>query len=120
LTQSDLESLRDAMLAIVREDREVFLLAVRDSLAARDREISGLKQEVASMRRVLEAVRGGVESLEQRVARAKEAGQAVDVRAWADMLLEPMSAEGRARVDIDALLQELGELESMIVAMDHE
>jgi excisionase family DNA binding protein len=120
LTQSDLESLRDAMLAIIREDREMFLTAVREALGARDREIGGLKQEMAGLRRVLDSVRGGLELLERRISNTRDQSQTLDVQAWADMLLGPGASSGRPMVDVDALLHELGELESMIVALDHE
>jgi excisionase family DNA binding protein len=120
LTSSDLESLRDAMLAIVREEREMFLGAVREALMARDREIVGLKQEMAGMRRIVDAVRGGIESLERRLNGVRAGGQTLDVQAWADMLVGPASASGRPMVDVDALLRELGELESMIVALDRK
>lgn len=111
LTQSDLESLRDAMLAMVREDREMFLSAIRDALLARDQEITGLRQELTSMRRVVEGVRGGLESLERRITSRPDAGQAIDPQVWADLLT---SSVPRAPIDVEGLLREIGELESML------
>ena len=109
LTHSDLESLRDAMLAIVREERESFLGAVRDALVARDREIERLRETVAGLRASVDGMRGGLEAVERRV---NAAWQASEVRpwSWAEALggVEPES------VDVDRLLRELGDLEALL------
>lgn len=119
LTQSDLESLRETMLAMVREDREMFLGAVREALMVRDREIVSLRREVTGMRRAVEAVRGGLESMERRLATARDQTQTLDVQLWADVLGASL-APSKPMVDVDSILKELGELESMIVALDRD
>lgn len=120
LTHSDLDSLRDAMLAIVREDREMFLAATREALMVRDREILGLKQEIAALRRVMESVRAGVEGLEHRVTARRESEDRLDAQVWADVLNAPMALSAAGSVDVDALLREISELESMLVTADRD
>lgn len=109
LTHSDLESLRDAMLAIVREERESFLGAVREALVARDREIERLRETVAGLRASMDGMRGGLEAVERRVSAAWQASE-VRPWSWAEALggLEPES------VDVDRLLRELGDLEALL------
>jgi excisionase family DNA binding protein len=117
LTQSDLESLRDAMLAIVREDREMYLAAVREAMMVRDREIGGLKAELSGMRRVLDSVRAGLEGLELRLASGRDTEQ-VSGSEWADLMIGPNLRRGHSSVDVDALMREIGELELLIGALD--
>ncbi len=109
LTHSDLESLRDAMLAIVREERESFMGAVRDALVARDREIDRLRETVAGLRQSVDGMRGGLEAVERKVSAAWQASE-IRPWSWAEALggLEP---EG---VDVDRLLRELGDLEALL------
>jgi hypothetical protein len=109
LTHSDLESLRDAMLAIVREEREGFMTAVRDALVARDHEIERLRETVAGLRHSVDGMRVGLEAVERRVSAAWQASE-VKPWSWAEALggLEP---EG---VDVDRLLRELGDLEALL------
>jgi hypothetical protein len=111
LTQSDLELLRDAMLAIVREDREMFLSAVRDALMVRDREILGLRHELADMRSVVEGVRDRLEVLQQRLREQREHDQTLDARVWSDLVLD---GHGQSPVDVEALLREIQALEQML------
>lgn len=114
VTHSDLESLRDAMLAIVREDREVFLNAVREALLVRDREIGALRQELTSTRKVMEGVRAGLESLERKVLDRRAKEQTIDAQLWTELVDGIPAAAARGTVDLDALLREIGELESML------
>lgn len=111
LMPNDLESLRDAMLGVVREEREMFLAAVRSALTLRDREIAGLKDELGRLREVMEGVRSGVERMERRVRTQAEEAEA---EAWLDLLV-PQTGPG---VDVDSILHELGELESMLGVLD--
>lgn len=111
LTQSDLESMRDAMLAIVREDREMFLSVVREALVARDREIVALKHDLTAMHRTLEGVRTGLEAIERKVAGRRESEQTIDAQAWTD-LLTASPVDGA--YDVDALLREIAELEQLL------
>lgn len=111
LTQSDLESMRDAMLAIVREDREMFLSVVREALVARDREIVALKHDLTAMHRTLEGVRSGLEAIERKFAGRRETEQTIDAQAWTD-LLAASPVEGA--YDVDALLREIAELEQLL------
>lgn len=113
LTQSDLESMRDAMLAIVREDREMFLSVVREALVARDREIVTLKHDLATMQRTMEGVRSGLEAIERRLSARGE--QTIDAQVWADLLAGESS---ESSVDVDALLREISELEQLLGPSD--
>lgn len=102
LTHHDLEGLRDAMLAIVREDRESLLGVLRDALEAREREAGMLRAQ-------LTAIQGGLERIRQRLDqrdeqdRRREAG-AVPVGAT------DAEAEQVLR-DLDALEALLGQLQ---------
>ncbi len=107
LTQTDLESLRDTMLTVVREEREMFLAAVRSALTLRDRGIATLKDELADMRTLIENVRAGVDRLERRV-RSDSRRDPLSVDEWVDAL------RPAGPVDVDGILEELGALESML------
>ena len=111
LTANDLESVRDTMVAIVREEREMFLAAVRSALTLRDREIAGLKDELSRMRDVMDGVRSGVERLERRVRAEAKRESDLELAQW-------MEALGKGSVDAEAVLRELGELESMLGALE--
>jgi excisionase family DNA binding protein len=117
LTQTDLESLRDAMLAIVREDREMFLGAIREALMMRDREIGDLQHELSSVRRALEGVRSGMEQIERRLIQGRDVDH-VTGREWAELVLG--NGGSRSALDIDAVLKDLGELEAMLAGVDSE
>lgn len=45
----DLEALRDAVLAIAREDRSALISSLESALAARDQEVAALRQEIARL-----------------------------------------------------------------------
>jgi hypothetical protein len=116
VSQSDLESMRDAMLAIVREDREMFLSVVRDALVARDREIVALKHDLGAMHRTIEGVRTGLESIEKRLIDRRGGEQTIDAQVWADVLAE---GPPESTVDVDALLREIAELEQLLGPNDN-
>lgn len=109
LTSSDLESLRDAMLAIVREEREAFMGAVREALLVRDQEIERLRGVVLDMRRGLERVEAGLEVVDRRVAAAWRASE-VQPWSWA----EALGSQEPEGVDVDRLLRELADLEALL------
>jgi excisionase family DNA binding protein len=112
LVPADLESLRDSMVAVVREEREMFLAAVRSALTLRDREIAGLKDEIGRLRELMDGVRSGVERLERRVRSEAKREADMDLQAWVEALSPAPS------VDVDAVLRELGELESMLGVLE--
>ena len=112
LTAGDLDSLRDTMLSIVREEREMFLAAVRSALTLRDREIAGLKDEVGRMRDLMENVRSGVERLERRVRTEAKREADAELQEWVEAL------GSRSAVDAEAVLRELGELEAMLGVLE--
>jgi hypothetical protein len=116
LTQSDLESMRDAMLAIIREDREMFLSVVREALVARDREIVALKHDLTAMHRTLEGVRSGLESIERRLLERRGGDQTIDAQVWTDLLT---AGPAESTVDVEALLREIAELEQLLGPSDH-
>jgi hypothetical protein len=115
LTQSDLESMRDAMLAIVREDREMFLSVVREALVARDREIVALKHDLTAMHRTLEGVRNGLEAIERRLLEKRGGDQTIDAQLWTDLLA---AGPADASVDVESLLREISELEQLLGPVD--
>ncbi len=112
LTQTDVETIRDAMLSVVREEREMFLAAVRSALTLRDREIAGLKDELGRMRELMDGVRSGVERLERRVRAETKREADLDLQDWLNTLT-PQST-----LDVDSVLRELGELESMLGVLE--
>ena len=111
LSASDIEPLRDALLTIIREDREVFVSAVREALLSRDREISALRQDLALMQRTIEGVRTGLESIERRLIRTPPHDDGVDPLVWADILAAGPSPES---VDVENVLREIQELEALL------
>jgi hypothetical protein len=113
LTSNDLESLRDAMLAIVREERESFMVAVRDALEARDQEIAQLRAEVAQTRGSVDRMSRALESVERTVGAAWKAST-TEPWSWAETIGGPAADDGA--VDVDRLLRELGELEAFLSA----
>ena len=107
LTQTDLESLRDAMLAIVREDREDFLATVQEALLARD-------QELAAIRRQLKGVQGAIDRLRKRL----EAPQPAETsREGAARTAGGNGGEPGSRFEVDAVLQEIDELERLLASI---
>lgn len=107
LSRSDLESLRDAFVAAVRTEREWMIESVQEALAERDRTIDELRQEMSSMRRAVEATTSALDRVEGRL-RAMWRGS--EGPGWAEVL----GAGDGERVDVDALLREVGELEALL------
>lgn len=62
LTQRDLETVRDAVLAIVREDRERLIGVLREAFEVKDREVAALRTQVAAVMAAVERVRQVVEA----------------------------------------------------------
>ncbi|MCC7380420.1 MAG: helix-turn-helix domain-containing protein [Deltaproteobacteria bacterium] len=62
LTQRDLETVRDAVLAIVREDRERLIGVLREAFEVKDREVAALRTQMAAVLAAVERVRQVVES----------------------------------------------------------
>lgn len=110
LQHGALEEVRAVVVDLVREEREMFLNAVRDALVVRDRELSELRAEIAQLRGSVDLVRGVVERFEAELLREWRA-QADRPAAWSEVLGVPKNGGG---VDVDALLQELGELEALV------
>lgn len=111
LERDDLESVRSVVLHVVREEREMFLTAVRDALIVRDREIEELRSELSAVREGVEATREAAQRLEEKLDREFRA-RADQPAAWSEVLGVP--ANGDQAVDVDVLLRELGELEAMV------
>lgn len=110
LERADVEELRGVVLNVVREEREMFLTAVRDALIVRDREISELRGELAEMRSAVERMNDGLERFERRLE-LEWRSQAERPAAWTEILGVPANGGG---VDVDLLLREIGELEAMV------
>ncbi len=104
LTSNDLEVLRDALLAIVREEREVFLGALRDWWGGRESELKFLREELAGLRRAAEAQHDVLERLERRGESRRPELAEVEL----------------GTVDVEGMLRELGELEVLIGGLDLE
>lgn len=107
---SSVEQIRRAVVELVREEREMFLAAVRDALVLRDRELSELRADIGALRDSVETVRETVERFENELQREWRA-QADRPAAWSEVLGVPKNGGG---VDVDALLRELGELEALV------
>ena len=109
LTFRDLDSLRDAVLAIVREEREEFMRAVRGLLESKEREVSKLREEVSRVHGVLESVRGEIRDV--RLALNRESKK----EGWSEVM--GVSTDS---VDVDSLLRQMGELEAMVNSLSLE
>jgi len=104
------EELRSVIADLVREEREMFLGAVRDALIVRDREVAELRRDIGSLRDSVEAMRAGVERFEKQLQREWQA-QVDRPAAWSEVLGVPSNG---GAVDVDDLLRELGELEALV------
>lgn len=83
LSASDLEAVRDAVLAITRSDREGLLAAVHDAVVARDRELVALRGQVANLQGSMDRLRRRIETWmdEQQGAAAAPVAEAIPSRA---------------------------------------
>ncbi len=106
----EVEEIRDVVVSLVREEREMFLGAVRDALIVRDREVADLRKEVSGLRESMEAVRAGVERFERKLESEWRA-RADRPAAWSEVLGVPAKS---GAVDVDDLLRELSELEALV------
>lgn len=106
----EVEELRNVVLQLVREEREMFLGAVRDALIVRDREVAELRREISGLRESVDAMRQGVERFERQLQREWQA-QIDRPAAWSEVLGVPKNG---GAVDVDKLLRELGELEALV------
>lgn len=107
LSRSDLETLRDAFVSAIRSEREWMIESMQEALAERDRTIYELRQEMGSMRRAVEAATSALDRVEGRLRAMWRGG---DEPGWAEVL----GAVDAERVDVDALLREVGELEALL------
>lgn len=107
------EQIRRAVVELVREEREMFLGAVRDALIVRDRELNELRSEIESLRSSVDGVRSVVERFESELQREWRA-QADRPAAWSEVLGVPKNGGGAGALDVDSLLRELGELEALV------
>ena len=108
--RTGVEELRSLVLGVVREEREMFLTAIRDALIVRDREIAELRGEITELRGSVERMHEGVERFE-RLLESEWRAQAERPAAWTELLGVPANGGG---VDVDLLLREIGELEAMV------
>ena len=118
LTQSDLESLRDAMLALVREDRESFVAVVRESLLARDREMMALRAQVSALQSTLDKLRKTLDSGDGSPSR-RPIGALDTGEVTPDQRPGPGGAPppGGGAFEVDALLREIDDIESLLVTL---
>lgn len=100
LAASDLEAVRDAVLAITRADRDMLLAALRDAVASRDRDLVAVQSQLSSLQ-------GAVERLRRRIDGWMERQ---DEQARGAVVEEPVTTPdlGRSLIeDIDQMLSQL-------------
>lgn len=114
LTHSDLESLRDAVIAIVREEREVFLDSMQSVLAGRDAPLEEVQREVQQANARLDRLQSNLQRMEGELGRWWRS-QAEGSETWAELIGAERDPSG---LDVDELLQELSGLESMLGLSD--
>lgn len=66
LTHRDLETLRDAVLAIVREDRESLVAVIRETMESREKELSAVRSQLSTILTTVERIRARVEAREEK------------------------------------------------------
>ena len=107
LSPADVQGLRDGLMALIREERAVFLAEVRAVVERRD--------EVHASE--LQAVRETLQSLVHEVSEVK-----TEVKSWDDARRGAWAEAigGKAsELDVDGLLSELSELEAMLGVSDN-
>lgn len=110
---TSVEEVRGIVVDLLREERELFLAAVRDALVVRDREVSELRSEITRLRESVESMQLAVEQFGLELRREWRA-QADRPAAWSEVLGAPKNGGG---VDVDGLLRELGELEALVQSL---
>lgn len=107
LSPADVQGLRDGLMALIREERAVFLAEVRAVVERRD-------EAHASE---LQAVRETLQSLVHEVSEVR-----TEVKSWDDARRGEWAEAigGKAsELDVDGLLSELSELEAMLGVSDN-
>ncbi len=101
LAASDLEAVRDAVLAITRADRDVLLAALKDAVASRDRDLVAVQNQLSSLQGAVERMRRRIDGwMERQDALAAQSAVADDAPVAVDL--------GRALIeDIDQMLSQL-------------
>ena len=103
LTHTDLDALKDSMVALVREDRQHFLATVQEALDDRTRELSALRGQIA-----------GLQGAVDRLRRKLESGElATPSMRPSELVLESAASDRRA-FDVDAVLKEIQEIEDLL------
>ncbi len=108
VSTTDLESVRDVALAIVREERAAFLEVVRDNTERQAHEMTELRDELLSLHESVRAVRIGLKNIEHRVTEV--ISPATD--NWNEPT--PIVSSGDAR--LEGVLEEIGQLEALLAA----
>lgn len=106
LTHTDLDSLRDAMIAIVREDRETFLATVQQGLVSRDRELAALRGQI-----------GGLSSAIERLRKRLESGDLLRPAVAKREVATSPTTEGLGPFDVDSVLREIDAIERLLSEM---
>ncbi len=104
-TASELQSLREGVLEVVREEREVMLAEVRGVLQEDGRARSA---QIEELRATVQRMADELAKLRELMGDRSTMGAAADGQ-WADVM-----SSHRSELDVDGLLTELGELEAML------
>lgn len=110
LTHTDLESLRDAVIAIVREEREVFLASMQSVLDGRDAPVEQVERQLSELGERLGGLQSAFSRVEGELSRWWKS-EAEGSETWAEVIGAEQSPTD---LDVDELLQEPSSLESML------
>lgn len=112
LSPVDLQNLRDAVLTIVKEERMVFLESVQGVLQHHDEALERMEAQMSVVASGLSRFQESLNRVDRSLSHILEE-RVESSESWAGVLgLEALEDE----VDVDELLGQLGELESMILA----
>lgn len=112
LSPVDLQNLRDAVLTIVKEERMVFLESVQGVLQHHDEALERMEAQMSVVASGLSRFQESLNRVDRSLSHILEE-RVESSESWAGVLgLEVLEDE----VDVDELLGQLGELESMILA----
>ncbi len=100
----DVQRLKDALIALVREDREQMLRVLRSALSARDDEVHGLRTQLVEVHRAVERLRERIEGWELTMTASSRVDGALGIPA----------AASPGEDLVDQLLRELAELEGLV------